>query len=217
MNVRYLSLFSSGVEAVTPAGKLFAVIAALFGAVTVGQFAAPISRNPLHGAVLHFFAGAAATPSSSARPPSARPPTHKAVSKTVSARVIHHLAGPYAHLVMKAARQARVSPRLVAAVVQVENGGDFHGSATRVSSAGAIGVMQLEPATAWDTLRVNPWNVRQNIDGGARYLAMMLRQFDGNVRLALMAYNAGPASIAQGRPPWAAVAYAREVMRDAHA
>jgi soluble lytic murein transglycosylase-like protein len=134
-----------------------------------------------------------------------------------SLKTIRHLAGPYAHLVVTAARKAHVSPRLVAAVVQVENGGNFHGSPTRVSAAGAIGVMQLEPNTAWDTLRVNPWNVRQNINGGARYLAMMLRRFGGNVRLALMAYNAGPTSIAQGGRPWAAVAYAQEVMRDARA
>ena len=134
-----------------------------------------------------------------------------------SLKTIRHLAGPYAHLVVAAAHKAHVSPRLVAAVVQVENGGNFHGSPTRVSAAGAIGVMQLEPGTAWDTLRVNPWNARQNIDGGARYLARMLRRFGGNVRLALMAYNAGPTLIAGGGRPWAAVAYAREVMRDARA
>lgn len=130
-------------------------------------------------------------------------------------QTIRRLAGPYAHLVITAAHRSHVPPRLVAAVVQVENGGNFHGSATRVSSAGAIGVMQLEPNTAWNTLRVNPWNARQNIDGGARYLAMMLHQFHGNVRLALMAYNAGPTWIAQGGRPWAAVAYAKAVIRDA--
>ena len=128
---------------------------------------------------------------------------------------IRHLAGPYAHLALAAARKAHVPPKLVAAVIHVENGGNFHGSTTRVSSAGAIGVMQLEPATAWNLLRVNPWNARQNIDGGARYLAMMLRRFHGDVRLALMAYNAGPTWIANGGRPFAAVAYAKEVIRDA--
>lgn len=128
---------------------------------------------------------------------------------------IRHLAGPYAHLALAAARKAHVPPKLVAAVIHVENGGNFHGSATRVSSAGAIGVMQLEPNTAWNMLRVNPWNARQNIDGGARYLAMMLRQFHGDVRLALMAYNAGPTWIANGGRPMAAVRYAKKVMRDA--
>ena len=128
---------------------------------------------------------------------------------------IRRLAGPYAHLALAAARKAHVPPKLVAAVIHVENGGNFHGSATRVSSAGAIGVMQLEPNTAWNMLRVNPWNARQNIDGGARYLAMMLRQFHGDVQLALMAYNAGPTWIANGGRPMAAVQYAKKVMRDA--
>ncbi|MCR1347507.1 transglycosylase SLT domain-containing protein [Acidithiobacillus ferrooxidans] len=130
---------------------------------------------------------------------------------------VRRLAGPYAGMVLRAARKAHVPARLVAAVVRVENGGDFHGSATRVSSAGAIGVMQLEPATALDTLRVNPWNPRQNIEGGARFLAMLLREFGGNVRLALMAYNAGPTWIAQGGRPEQAVAYAREVLAYAYA
>jgi soluble lytic murein transglycosylase-like protein len=139
-----------------------------------------------------------------------------AVRSTFAVRstALHKLAGPYAHLVITAAHRSHVPPRLVAAVVQVENGGNFHGSATRVSSAGAIGVMQLEPNTAWNTLHVNPWNARQNIDGGAQYLAMLLHQFHGNVRLALMAYNAGPTWIAQGGRPLAAVAYAQKVIRD---
>jgi len=130
-------------------------------------------------------------------------------------KTVRKLAGPYAHLVLTAARKARVPAKLVAAVVHVENGGNFHGSTTRVSSAGAIGVMQLEPSTAWDVLHVNPWNARQNIEGGARYLASMLRQFHGDVRKALMAYNAGPTSIAQGYRPMAAVVYAERVLRDA--
>lgn len=126
---------------------------------------------------------------------------------------VRHLAGPYARLVVHASHKAHVSPRLVAAVVHVENGGDFHGSTTRVSPAGAIGVMQLEPVTARDVLRVNPWSARQNIEGGAHYLAILLRQFHGDVQKALMAYNAGPTLIAQGGRPWAAVAYARQVIR----
>ena len=184
--------------------KLLAVIAAVFTVITVmGPSHSPMKKPPMqpankpHSSRIIVSAPVVSTPS---------------VSIKVAVR---KLAGPYAHLVMVAAHKAHVSPKLVAAVVQVENGGNFHGSTTRVSSAGAIGVMQLEPATAWNTLRVNPWNARQNIDGGARYLAMMLHQFGGNVRLALMAYNAGPTWIVNGGRPRAAVAYAKEVMRDA--
>jgi len=142
-------------------------------------------------------------------------PVRDAVGAKSTKKTVQKLAGPYAHLVLTAARKAHVPAKLVAAVVHVENGGNFHGSTTRVSSAGAIGVMQLEPNTAWNTLRVNPWNARQNIEGGARYLASMLRQFHGDVRMALMAYNAGPTSIAQGDRPLDAVVYAKKVMRDA--
>ena len=71
-----------------------------------------------------------------------------------------------------------------------------------VSSAGAIGLGQLMPATARD-LGVDPRDPLQNLDGSARYLAMMLETF-GNPRLALAAYNAGPDAVRQygGIPPY---------------
>ena len=71
-----------------------------------------------------------------------------------------------------------------------------------VSSAGAIGLGQLMPATARD-LGVDPRDPLQNLDGSARYLAMMLQQF-GDPRLALAAYNAGPDAVRQygGIPPY---------------
>lgn len=130
---------------------------------------------------------------------------------------IRKLAGPFARTVLQAAKQAHISARLLAAVIQVENGGNFRGSDTRVSSAGAIGVMQLEPRTAWDVLRVNPWRPRQNILGGARYLKMLLRRFGGKARLALMAYNAGPTFVANGGRLTEANAYARKVLHYAFA
>jgi len=71
-----------------------------------------------------------------------------------------------------------------------------------ISSAGAIGLGQLMPATARD-LRVDPRDPQQNLDGSARYLAMMLEAF-GDPRLALAAYNAGPDAVRQygGIPPY---------------
>ena len=71
-----------------------------------------------------------------------------------------------------------------------------------VSSAGAIGLGQLMPATARD-LGVDPRDPLQNLDGSARYLAMMLELF-GDPRLALAAYNAGPDVVRQynGIPPY---------------
>ncbi len=71
-----------------------------------------------------------------------------------------------------------------------------------VSTAGAIGLGQLMPATARD-LGVDPRDPLQNLDGSARYLAMMLDTF-GDPRLALAAYNAGPDAVRQygGIPPY---------------
>ncbi|MCI2400891.1 lytic transglycosylase domain-containing protein [Aliiroseovarius subalbicans] len=71
-----------------------------------------------------------------------------------------------------------------------------------ISHAGAIGLGQLMPATA-KTLGVDPNDWRQNLDGSARYLATMLREF-GDPRLALAAYNAGPDAVRQykGIPPF---------------
>ena len=71
-----------------------------------------------------------------------------------------------------------------------------------VSSAGAIGLGQLTPATARE-LGVDPQDPLQNLDGSARYLAIMLETF-GDPRLALAAYNAGPDAVRQygGIPPY---------------
>ncbi len=141
--------------------------------------------------------------------PAARPGEKPAVPMGVT---LHRLAGKWTKDVLHAARKAHISPRLVASVLHVENRGEINESANRVSGAGAIGPMQLMPVTAWDDLRVDPWNPRQNIDGGARYLARLLRRFGGNRRLALIAYNAGPTLVAMGGCPASAVRYANAVL-----
>ncbi len=79
-----------------------------------------------------------------------------------------------------------VDAALVRAVIDVESGGDE----TARSRVGAIGLMQLMPGTARE-LGVDPYDSRQNVEGGVRYLAWLLRTF-GDVERALIAYNAGP-------------------------
>lgn len=88
--------------------------------------------------------------------------------------------------IIKYARLHTVDPALIRAVIGAESG--FVARAR--SSAGAIGLMQLMPATA-RALGVDPHVAEQNIEGGVRYLAELIRTF-GGVELALIAYNAGP-------------------------
>lgn len=80
-----------------------------------------------------------------------------------------------------------VSPRLIEALVWQES----RWKPNAVSSAGALGLTQLMPGTARD-LGVDPRDPDANLEGGVRYLRMQLDTFDGNLELALAAYNAGP-------------------------
>ncbi len=92
-------------------------------------------------------------------------------------------------LVTEMATKHKVPRALLLAVVAVESG--FRKDA--VSRVGARGLMQLMPATAED-LGVDPSDPRENVDGGAKYLAWLLRYF-GDERLALAGYNAGPGRV----------------------
>ncbi len=112
----------------------------------------------------------------------------------------------------KAASKYQLPKRLLQAVVRAES--DFQVRA--VSPAGAQGLMQLMPATARELGVQDPFNIDQNIDGGAKYLRSMLDQFGGDLKLALSAYNAGPGNVIKykGRVPFAETcAYVNQVMR----
>jgi hypothetical protein len=93
--------------------------------------------------------------------------------------------------IQEAAQKYDLAPGLIKAVIKAES--DFRVDA--VSVAGAQGLMQLMPATAKDLGVKNPFDIRQNIDGGARYLRQMFDLFHGDTRLALSAYNAGPGNV----------------------
>jgi soluble lytic murein transglycosylase-like protein len=104
-------------------------------------------------------------------------------------------------LIDAAANKYGISPTLLQAVAQKESGYD----ANAVSSAGALGVMQLMPGTDRDMGVTDPFDPAQNIDAGAKYLAQQLHTFGGDAALALAAYDAGPGTVQKynGIPPFA--------------
>ncbi|MPM20337.1 Membrane-bound lytic murein transglycosylase F [bioreactor metagenome] len=104
-------------------------------------------------------------------------------------------------LVEFSANQYGVDPRLALAVAKTESGL----ATDSISSAGAVGVMQLMPDTARSLGVRNINDPRENIDGGVRYLRQMLNTFNGDVVKAVAAYNAGPEAVKNygGIPPYA--------------
>ena len=125
------------------------------------------------------------------------------------------LAGvPYADLFSRAASRYGVDASLLAAMANQESGFDSQA----VSPAGAQGLMQFMPSTA-KGLGVNPLDPTSAIDGAARYLSSLTKQF-GSTDLALAAYNAGPGTVSQygGMPPYSETQnYVRAVMSKAEA
>lgn len=97
-------------------------------------------------------------------------------------------------MVREAAAKYGVDTALFQGLVQQES--DFN--SRLVSSAGAMGLAQLMPATARALGVDDPFDPRQNLEGGAKYLSQMLKQF-GDVKLALAAYNAGPGAVARAK------------------
>ena len=103
-------------------------------------------------------------------------------------------------IIEEAARAYSLDPALVNAVIRVES--SFNPYA--VSRKGAQGLMQIMPETA-DSLGIrNVFNPRENIFGGCKYLRKLLDDHNGNLRLALAAYNAGPTAVKEygGIPPY---------------
>lgn len=96
-------------------------------------------------------------------------------------------------VINEVSRRYSMDPGLIATVISVESG--FNANA--VSPKGARGLMQLMPATARQYGVRNPHDARENIEGGVAYLKDLARRYNGDLRLALAAYNAGPEAVSR--------------------
>jgi hypothetical protein len=138
----------------------------------------------------------------------AREGAARARAAALAARAAH-----YRPAIERAALAQQLSPALLHAVIRVESGYEAHA----VSRKGALGLMQLMPATARRLGVRDPFDPAQNIQAGARYLRELLTQFRGDLALALAAYNAGEAAVMRAGyrvPPYAeTLAYVPRVLR----
>jgi len=121
------------------------------------------------------------------------------------------VSGQYANIINQEAQKNGVDPALVKAIIKNESG--FNPNAT--SHCGAQGLMQLMPATARGLGVQNAYDPGQNIMGGAKYIGQLMKQFGGDMKLAVAAYNAGPGNVKKygGVPPFKETqAYVQKVM-----
>jgi soluble lytic murein transglycosylase-like protein len=130
-------------------------------------------------------------------------PDHVKVARVASESTSTNLPkrlGQYENYIQQASDTFDISPNLLRAVIAAESSGN----ARALSSKNAKGVMQLIDSTATAMGVRDVWNPKENILGGARYLKQQLDRFNGDVKLAVASYNAGPAAVEKhgGVPPY---------------
>lgn len=121
-------------------------------------------------------------------------------TSTSNATASSTVSGNFSDLINQASQKYGVSAGLIQSIIKAES--NFNPNA--VSSAGAQGLMQLMPGTARGLGVTDSLDPAQNIEGGTKFLRRLLDHYDGNVRLAVAAYNAGPGAVDKygGIPPY---------------
>ena len=116
---------------------------------------------------------------------------------SVSGRKAEHL---YHMFIIQTASHYQIDPALIKAIIMAESGYNTRA----ISKRGAKGLMQLMPVTAQSLGVEDIFNPHQNITGGVQYFKQMVNRFNGDVKLALAAYNAGPSAVEKhnGIPPY---------------
>lgn len=125
---------------------------------------------------------------------------------------VPHGSIPFHGIIVQVAGRYEVDPHLIRAIILAESG--YNPKAK--SKKGARGLMQLMPSTAKALGVQNIYDPEENIDGGVRYFRSLLDRFDGDVQLALAAYNAGSRHVRnyEGIPPFKATQrYIKKVLR----
>jgi len=111
--------------------------------------------------------------------------------KKISSENKSPIKGDYDHIISTKSYKYNIEPAIIKAVITAES----NWNPRAISQKGAIGLMQLMPTTAEDMRVSNPFDPEENIEGGTKYLRHLLNRFNGDLDLALAAYNAGPARV----------------------
>lgn len=144
------------------------------------------------------------------RTPKVRRTQRKAVKLRSKKNRKHTDTSRFDRDIRHAARVHKVDPLLIKAMIKTESAFNRYA----VSPKGAKGLMQLMPATAKELQVKDPFNPRENIYGGTKYIKWLLKRFNGNLQLSLAAYNAGPARVRKKIPRIPeTIAYVKKVLR----
>ena len=174
--------------------------------LNIGQLFAAILEQHLDGdsesaeQITEALTGGQTLPSTPLQAPLTNPLTINTISNQPISKVTKGLTPEVQSYINEAAQKYDVDPALITAIIKQESG--FNSAAK--SPAGAMGMMQLMPGTARGLGVTNPYDARQNIMGGTKYISQMLKRHNGNVTLALASYNAGPGNVQKfnGVPPF---------------